>query len=105
MHECESTSLYLFPGLQHYNKVFDKGSQLLENNNLDMKEILNHLYYNQKAAMKEGNEFFVEIAIESGVRQGCVLSPILFNMYSDEIMQETLEDLRRGIEVSGTNNI
>ena len=30
--------------------------------------------------------------IEKGVRQGCMLSPCLFNLYSEDIMQNALLD-------------
>ena len=33
---------------------------------------------------------------ESGVRQGCVLSPLLFNCFMDKIIRETLEAAPRG---------
>lgn len=87
-----------------YNKAFDKIRhdrliQLLQNTNLDTKDIriITELYYNQKATMKIGNEFSDEIEIRRGVRQGCVLSPILFNVYSDEMEGETTI----GIKVNG----
>lgn len=42
-----------------------------------------------------------------GVRQGCVLSPVLYNLYSDEIMNKALINLSYGITINGTpiNNL
>ena len=36
-----------------------------------------------------------------GVRQGCSLSPILFNIYAEAMMKESLEYLEEGIKVGG----
>ena len=57
----------------------------------DIRLIVN-LYWEQKAAVKIGNNKTRWVAIERGVRQGCVLSPDLFSMYSQVVMDE-LEDL------------
>ena len=55
-----------------------------------------------------GNELSEEVNIKRGVRQGCVLSPLLFNLYSEDIIQEALEDQHTtGVKVNGKiiNNI
>ena len=41
------------------------------------------------------------------LRQGCVLSPTLFNIYSEKIFEEALESSPKGIKINGEtiNNI
>ena len=42
--------------------------------------------------------------IGKGVRQGCILSPCLFNLYTDNIMQKArLNESQTGIKIAGRN--
>ena len=42
--------------------------------------------------------------IEKGILQGCLLSPCLFNLYTEHIMRNArLDELQAGIKIGGTN--
>ena len=81
-----------------FSKAFDrvKHTELVE----VMKEvglesrdvgIISNLYWNQTAYVNRAGNKTEETKIQKGVRQGCVLSPTLFNIYSEKIFQEALE--------------
>ncbi|KAK3772422.1 hypothetical protein RRG08_031443 [Elysia crispata] len=45
--------------------------------------VLRNLYWDQTAAVRVGGELSEYTNIKRGVRQGCVMSPDLFNLYSE----------------------
>ena len=48
--------------------------------------LLRNLYAGQEARVRTGHGTTDWLQIEKGVRQGCILSPCLFNLYADYIM-------------------
>ena len=42
--------------------------------------------------------------IEKGVRQGCILSPCLFNFYVESMRNVRLDEAQAGIKTAGRNN-
>ena len=69
-------------------------------NGKDLKSIRN-LHWEQTAAVRIDGATSEYKSIRRGVRQGCILSLYLFNIYSEMIMRET-NDLE-GIKVGGVS--
>ena len=62
----------------------------------------------QKGTVKTGHGTTDWFQIRKGVRQGCILSPCLFNFYAEYIIQNAgLDEAQAGIKIAGrnTNNL
>ena len=67
--------------------------------------LLRNLYAGQDATVRTGHGTTDWFQIGQGVRQGCRLSPCLFNLYSMYIMRNAgLDEAHAGIKISGRNN-
>ena len=72
-----------------FEKAFDRVKHVkiiecMENLDMDGKDIslIRNRYWNQKAYMRTEDGLSPEFHIKRGVRQGCVLAPCLFNLYT-----------------------
>ena len=66
--------------------------------------LLRNLYAYQEATVRTGHETTNWFKIGKGVRQRCILSPCLFNLYSENIKRNVrLDDSQAGIKISGRN--
>ena len=62
------------------------------------------LYAGQEATVRTGHGTTDWFQIGKGVRQGCIMSPCLFNLYAAYIMRNTgLEETQAGIKTAGRN--
>ena len=66
--------------------------------------LLRNLCASQETTVKTGHGTTDWFQIGKGVRQGCILSPCLFNLYAEYIMRNTgLEEAQAGIKIAGRN--
>ena len=67
--------------------------------------LLRNLYAGQEATVRTGHGTSDWFQIGKGVRQGCILSPCLFNLYAEYIMRNAwLEEAQTGIKIARRNN-
>ena len=66
--------------------------------------LLRNLYAGQEATVRIGHGKTDWFRIGKGVQQGCILSPCLFNIYAEYIMQNVgLDELQAGTKIAGRN--
>ena len=66
--------------------------------------LLRNLNAGQEATVRTGHGTTDWFQIGKGVHQGCILSPCLFNLYADYIMQNArLDEAQAGIKIAGRN--
>ena len=66
--------------------------------------LLRNLYAGQEATVRTGHGTTDWFQIGKGVRQGCILSPCLLNLYAEYIMRNTgLEEAQAGIKIARRN--
>ena len=66
--------------------------------------LLRNLYAGQEATVRTGHGTTDWFQIGRGVRQGCILSPCLFNFYAEYIMRHArLDEAQAGIKIARRN--
>ena len=64
--------------------------------------LLRNMHAGQEATVTTGHGTTDWFQIGKGVRQGCILSPCLFNFYAEYLMRNTgLEEAQAGIKIAG----
>ena len=70
--------------------------------------LLKNLYADQEAAVRTEHGLTEWFKVEKGVRQDCILSPYLFNLYAEHIIRNAgLEETEIGVKIIGSkiNNL
>ena len=66
--------------------------------------LLRNQYAGQEATVRTGHGTIDWFQVGKGVRQGCILSPCLFNFYAEHIMRNTgLGEAQAGIKIARRN--
>jgi len=73
----------------------DQIMQILKETGIDWRErrLISNLYMAQSVKVRLNRGEARSVKIGRGVREGCCLSPILFNLYSECLTKEALEGL------------
>ena len=69
-----------------------------------LTDLLRNMYAGQEATVRTGHGTTDCFQKRKGIRQGCILSPCLFNLYTEYIMRNAgLEEAQPGIKIAGRN--
>ncbi|GFR75435.1 endonuclease-reverse transcriptase, partial [Elysia marginata] len=98
----------LFHNFIDFKKAFDKVWHdglwhVLRGFNIDegLVKTIESLYMNSNSAVFLNNTIGNSFKTTVGVRQGCLLSPVLFNIFLERIMQDTLHQHSPTISIGG----
>ena len=65
---------------------------------------MRNLYAGQEATIRTGHGPIDWFQIRKGIRQGCILSPCLFNLHAEYFMRNAgLDEAQAGIKIAGRN--
>ena len=77
--------------------------EILKKIGVDWREqrLIKELYMGQVVVVRTNEGEIDLIEIGRGTRQGCPLSPVLFNLYDEAMIREAFDDLEEGIIIGG----
>ena len=98
---CFTDCTKAFDSVNH-NKLWKILKEMGISDNLTC--LLRNLYAGQEMTVRTGHETRDWFQIRKGVRQGCILSPCLFNLYAEYIMQnDRLDEAQAGMKIARRN--
>ena len=91
-----------------YEKAFDRVNwvkllEVLKSIGVDWRDrrLIERFYMGQSARVRFKDGLSDPAVIDRGTRQGCSLSPLLFNIYSEAMLRDALRSVIEGIQVGG----
>ena len=100
----------LFHVFIDFKKAFDRvwhealwATMNLYNINANLIKVIQSLYQKATSAVFNNNNIGEWFRTTVGVRQGCLLSPTLFNIFLERIMSEALEEHEGTVSIGGRN--
>lgn len=63
--------------------------------------LIRNLYVNNRSFVRIDTDWSDVFVTKKGVRQGCILSPVLFNIYGEYIIRKTVENWEGGFPIGG----
>jgi len=99
-------NLQLFLLFIDYEKAFDSVNrdklwEMMENKIPNyLLNTIKCIYRNMMVRIKFNDGISETIHINKGVRQGCSLSPVLFNIYINKIVQESKIVIKKGLQLN-----
>lgn len=98
--KCREYNIDLHTCFIDYSKAFDqvlhqKLWNIMKDNGFPTHVIhlIETLYHEQQAAVRIESQTSEWFEVQKGVRQGCILSPYLFNIYAENIMRKVKDDI------------
>ena len=65
------------------------------------RRLIYKLYMQQSVVIRINSMQIEPCQLGRGGRQGCPLSPLLFNIYTQHLIEEALENVEDGVKVNG----
>ena len=96
---CHQKKMFIYGCFVDFSKAFDSISReklfkKLRDYGITGKvyNVILNLYNNDRACVRVGDKMTEEFEIERGVRQGCILSPLLFNIFMADVSKRLGEE-------------
>ena len=109
---CVKQGKKVYSCLVDFEKAFDNVPRDLMLKKLDkigingnMLNIINSMYRNDKACIRVNQKISPAIPVSKGVRQGCVLSPTLFNIFLSDFEVKLDNEMAHPVENHNNNKL